>query len=264
MTAETEISRFSSSEDGYPEPFPRPPVTLLRVVSILLVTFVVAQILVPLLLSSTLFGGPLKTLGAEEQLILTAAILFSQTIVLLALTYIFVIRSSGASWFDIGFRPIGRSTIMRAIVWALATVIIVAAVNYGLQWIIGESFQNPQTMMLAPGGFSWLNFAVMLAMSGLVAPFAEELAFRGLLYGYLRRRMAIPLALLIMAACFAAAHFIVLLMPALFVVGLILGAAYERSGSLWVPIIVHGAFNAVMVILLYAALAADVPLAASG
>jgi membrane protease YdiL (CAAX protease family) len=103
----------------------------------------------------------------------------------------------------------------------------------------------------------------MLVMGGVIAPFAEELAFRGLLYGYLRRRMAIPVALLIMAVCFAAAHLIVLLMPALFVVGLILGVAYERSGSLWVPIIVHGVFNSVMMILLYIALATGVPLAAS-
>jgi membrane protease YdiL (CAAX protease family) len=263
LSAETEISRFSNTGNGYTEPFPRPPVTLLRVATILVTTFLVAQILVPLLLSQALFEGPLQKLGAEEQLILTTAILFSQTAILLVLTYILVIRSSGASWFDIGFRRIGRGTIMRAVIWALATVIIVGAVNYALQWIMGESFQNPQTMMLAPGGFSWINLTVMLVMGGVIAPFAEELAFRGLLYGYLRRRMAIPVALLIMAVCFAAAHLIVLLMPALFVVGLILGVAYERSGSLWVPIIVHGVFNSVMMILLYIALATGVPLAAS-
>jgi membrane protease YdiL (CAAX protease family) len=264
LTIETETLRPSSSLQDRPADFPRPPITFLRLAAILVTTFLVAQILVPFFLSTAFFDGPIMKLAPQEQLVLTVAILFCQAVILLFLTYILVIRSSGADWYDIGFRTIGRSEVTRAIVWGLGAVVIIAAVNYALQWVMGETFQNPQTLTLAPGGFSWLNLAVMLVMGGMIAPFAEELAFRGLLYGYLRRYMAIPIALVLMAACFAAAHFIVMLMPALFVVGLILGAAYERSGSLWVPIIIHGVFNSVMMILLYIALATDVPLAASG
>jgi uncharacterized protein len=62
------------------------------------------------------------------------------------------------------------------------------------------------------------------------------------------------------ALLFAVVHGIPMLIPALLVTGLVLAWVYERSGSLWPPIVVHGAFNMVMVVVLYDALAAGVPL----
>jgi len=40
----------------------------------------------------------------------------------------------------------------------------------------------------------------------------------------------------------------------------VLAMLYQRSGSLWPAVVTHGLFNSLMVLALYAALAADVPI----
>ncbi len=91
----------------------------------------------------------------------------------------------------------------------------------------------------------WLGAAV-------VAPIAEECFFRGLLQTYLvgivqrgfpgggGRWIALAAASLVFGlGHFSQAHAV----PALIVLGALFGYAYERTGSLWPPIVMHAAFN---------------------
>ena len=66
---------------------------------------------------------------------------------------------------------------------------------------------------------------------------------------------------LLSALLFSGLHRIVWLIPALAVIGVILALVYEKSGSLWPAVIVHALFNSVGVVLVYLALAQDLPLA---
>ena len=93
----------------------------------------------------------------------------------------------------------------------------------------------------------------------MVFPFVEEILFRGLLHDWLHRRFGAVAACIGSAAIFAGAHGILVLLPALFVVGVMLAWARQKSGSLWPPIILHGSFNSIMVLLLFAVLAAGAP-----
>ena len=74
-------------------------------------------------------------------------------------------------------------------------------------------------------------------VGGIVAPVAEEIVFRGLIFGYLRR-WGVPAAVLISTALFAALH-----LPAVpitqIVGGMVFAVAYHKGGSLMVPIVIH-------------------------
>jgi membrane protease YdiL (CAAX protease family) len=78
----------------------------------------------------------------------------------------------------------------------------------------------------------------------LVAPIAEEVFFRGLLQTTLssaiRSRWA---AVAITSLAFAAVHALPHHWPALIVLSVLMGAAYERTGSLITPITIHMLFN---------------------
>ena len=113
------------------------------------------------------------------------------------------------------------------------------------------------TLSLRPADFRASSVSVM---AGIVAPFAEELAFRGVLFPWLRARLGLPAAAVLSALCFAFLHGVILLVPALTVIGIALALIYERSGSLWPAIVTHGVFNALMIAALYAALASGVTL----
>ena len=126
--------------------------------------------------------------------------------------------------------------------------------------ITGAEFHNPQLYAAAPNGFSWPALLSMLIMAGVVAPFGEELVFRGLLFPWLRGRLGVAAAAVLSGLVFALLHGALILIPALTAIGTALALLYHRCGSLWPVIVAHGAFNAIMVILLYAALAAGVEL----
>ncbi|MBW3511635.1 MULTISPECIES: type II CAAX endopeptidase family protein [Janthinobacterium] len=85
----------------------------------------------------------------------------------------------------------------------------------------------------------------LLALGVLAAPLCEEFLFRGLLQGGLRRSLPAWQAIGIAAALFAIMHPPAAMLPA-FVLGLCAGHAYERSGALLAPMLVHGLYNAAL------------------
>lgn len=88
--------------------------------------------------------------------------------------------------------------------------------------------------------------AVVIFTAVIVAPIAEEVLFRGVLQSMIRRYTHRPwVGILVSAGLFAPVHWpYVHYMPALFVLAIVLGYNYERSGRLWAPILLHGLFNA--------------------
>jgi len=84
----------------------------------------------------------------------------------------------------------------------------------------------------------------------VVAPVAEETIFRSVLYLPLRQRLGPVAAGLVVAVLFSAGHGYLLGAAQLFVLSLVFSALFERSGSLWVPIAAHAAFNGVNIALL--------------
>ena len=92
----------------------------------------------------------------------------------------------------------------------------------------------------AHGG--WLVGLVVIVVIG--APIVEELMYRGLLQGAMVRRFNDVVAVVAVAAFFAAIHFRWVEFPGLFVFGLILGVCALRTGRLGMGIAAHMAFNA--------------------
>jgi uncharacterized protein len=77
----------------------------------------------------------------------------------------------------------------------------------------------------------------------LIAPFVEELTFRGVGFALLSRFGAL-VALAGTSAAFAAAHGLVAGFPALFVFGLAVAFLRLRTGSLYPGMLLHASFNA--------------------
>jgi membrane protease YdiL (CAAX protease family) len=95
-----------------------------------------------------------------------------------------------------------------------------------------------------------VKLALIALVAGLVAPVLEELLFRGLLLRALQRRVTPVAAVAISALVFALAHPMLdptigtlAVVPALFALGAISGAAALRRGNLSVSIFLHIGFN---------------------
>ena len=159
-------------------------------------------------------------------------------------TYAVIVRRAHGNWREIGFRTPPLLPMLLTPVVFIGQMTALIVINVILLSLVGE-FENPQVEALTdPTGFSWLNFGFVFVVGAIIAPIVEELLFRGLLYQWLRRRAGVAVAVVASAAIFSVVHFIPLLMPALFAVGIILALAFEWSKSLWVTITLHFMQNA--------------------
>ena len=90
----------------------------------------------------------------------------------------------------------------------------------------------------------WWLVALNSLDTVLLTPFVEELAFRGLVYGTLRRHLPVAPAALVSALAFAGAHgYGITGFASVLWSGLIWAVAYERTRSLWPSVLAHGANN---------------------
>jgi membrane protease YdiL (CAAX protease family) len=101
-------------------------------------------------------------------------------------------------------------------------------------------------------------WVVLLVGSGL-GPVLEEVFFRSFSFAGLRQRYSLPTAAGISATLFALIHLQWPLFVPLVVLGFLLAALYERSNSLWPPIVTHVMLNAVALGLAYVRLRAGLP-----
>jgi hypothetical protein len=232
------------------------------IVIVLVVSVVVAVALVLLAgVGIRLFGREdAVTLVRSQPVVLSAVTGVVVYLIIFSMVYLRIVRRQPDGWRAVGFRPPPLLPMALAPLILIGQLTIVAVMNSLILKLTG-AFENPQIDKITGGqGFSWLNFGLMLFLAGGVAPVVEELFFRGVLYGWLRSRLPVAFAIVISAAFFAAAHVIPVLLPALFVVGIILATAYELSGSLWISILLHALQNSLAVIVIFVALTMHLPL----
>jgi membrane protease YdiL (CAAX protease family) len=118
--------------------------------------------------------------------------------------------------------------------------VMLALVKFLVSQVIGHEPATPEQVVGCVRG-SALAFLGPVVV--VVAPFGEELFFRGFLYKSLRRRSSVVVSVLISSVAFGLVHVYPLLIPPLAVVGAGLALVYERRQSLLASMVAHATFN---------------------
>ncbi|MBV9229652.1 MAG: CPBP family intramembrane metalloprotease [Chloroflexi bacterium] len=93
-----------------------------------------------------------------------------------------------------------------------------------------------------------LSFATFVFILCAIAPFCEEILFRGVLFRWLTTKLPPMAAVLISAFVFAVFHFSIIALASTFVLGVVNALLVRRSGSVWPGILLHALNNALFVI----------------
>lgn len=164
-------------------------------------------------------------------------------------------RGTGVWWRDVGIRIQPR--YFWGIFSGVALQIAVALIVGPLIRLLAPDAPRQEIVDVAErtsGAASRLVFAVLVV---LIAPFVEEVVFRGMLLSRLRRTMSPMLAVVISAAAFAALHLIdpsaLAAVPGLFLIGVALGWMTLRSGDIGLAIFVHAGVNLTGVLVVFLA-----------
>jgi membrane protease YdiL (CAAX protease family) len=216
--------------------------------------YLAGQLLLQLLMGIGLVGtgliGPELLDPEEGGAALLGVVVASQTVGLI-LAVVFV------RWRGVRLRPLIGAV-------QPAGRLLATGVGLGLLAIVGSSLivsllvslsgseATPEQVLTGGIADTPLQLILAIVAAVVLAPIAEELLFRGLLHRGLRRRMSLLPATVISSVVFAVVHVDVLFSQPLAIVGLvlvgvILALAYERTGSLIVPIVIHAVHNAVTI-----------------
>jgi uncharacterized protein len=177
--------------------------------------------------------------GLESNgLFLSLATIFGAIASVVVIVFVIKLKSGASIKEYLALRPIGWKTLL-----ILLGIIIVFIVMFeSLSQFINHKGSPINEKIYESIGWPPLFWL----MAVVFAPLFEETLFRGFLFeGFLRSRAGLAGALLITSAVWAALHiqYGIFEIAGIFVLGLIIGFARWRTGSLWSPLLMHAFFN---------------------
>jgi membrane protease YdiL (CAAX protease family) len=131
---------------------------------------------------------------------------------------------------------------LRAVGWILASL----AAIWALGAILNIFLKAGEEQGLVPDGWDSSRAAPFVAnflVVALVAPFVEELTYRGLGYAAVHDTFGVAPAIVVTALAFGLAHGLVVALPVLSIFGAILAWLRFKTESIYPTIILHGLFN---------------------
>lgn len=150
------------------------------------------------------------------------------------------------------WRNIGLAFLLWVSMWAVGLfAIITLSPASGFMDEMGKAFLKIGSLYGRLENATPALFALALFQPIILTPLAEELVFRGSLFGWLRDRLNPIAAIVITATLFALYHPLVYLWPMAFLFGLGSGWFRQRSGSLTPFLIVHMVNSIAMITVAY-------------
>ncbi|MDO3681146.1 CPBP family intramembrane glutamic endopeptidase [Paenibacillus ehimensis] len=159
--------------------------------------------------------------------------------------WLLIVRGDRLSWTVLGFRPLQRQDWLRLIPWSIVTVLcsVLSFWMTSLFWTGGSSKAS---------AVESAGLLLSVLMTAIVAPVVEETAYRGVLYRYLRNRLNTGGSVAVSSFVFGLAHAPSWeVVPNAVVTGAVFALAYERTGTLWFSILLHGILNGSFTLLFF-------------
>ena len=187
--------------------------------------------------------------GEDLSLIGSAVLLVSTQVSLLLVTWLFILRPRALA--DVRFPGIDTPRAVRmGLAWGIIAWVVGAAVSFVVVAVLDALGIEP-TPQTAEQALRIIDPLVAVPAIVVVAPIAEELFFRGVVFNAWLREGGRRAAYLGSSALFGAIHLNLAVFLPILVISLIFAWIYERTRNLWAPILAHAVFNAVNVAIFY-------------
>jgi membrane protease YdiL (CAAX protease family) len=154
-------------------------------------------------------------------------------------------------------RPTGRMLL-----FAGGAVVVLLVAQFGAGYLfqaLGISFGENQ--VITQGREAPVYFLYMIPVSLLLVGPIEELLFRGVAQGVLRRTFGVRAAIVLASSMFGLIHWVALsgtpvekfaYVAIAALLGVVLGVLYERTESILAPALAHGVYNSTLFAIQYA------------
>ena len=232
-------------------PYVGPSPFLVLAASITLGILAVAIAAIPLSIAGVPLDGPLAALVS----------ITIQVLVYVALIRLLVVDTGALSWAQMGVRRLGAGALGQigsGAVWALPVIALTVPVVAILQSFFPVTPVSP----LPPTGTA-IGFAISLLAGVILAPFGEEVFFRGFATTAWVKAFGVRRGVVQAALVFAFAHVLtisgsgaeeafqqaIVAFGARVPVALVLGWLFVRRGSIWASFGLHATFNGILLLI---------------
>ena len=187
--------------------------------------------------------------------------------VTLQLVLIELVGFGGATWAYLRLRSLTfvyvdvRRPTLRDLGWMLGGSVLVLVLYFGVvATAVAAGVPMARSGISVAGQANPTILLLIAVLSFLLIGPMEELFFRGIVQGTMREVLPAAPAVVLASVTFAAIHYLTLVGPlagklvlvgSLLVTSLVFGVAYERTGNLLVNAVIHGTYNAVLLLLAY-------------
>jgi len=217
------------------------------------------SIVVLIVLLVGIYFGTLKLLGVlnKEQLLnisgidnLTFSILYGvQVLLMLGVVWFFAIYWRGASLRDLG---LGYYSIIKTIWYTFISLVFIFLVSFLYAYLMNSIFgiEAPDSKIDELISNRNVSSNVLLVVTAVVAPFCEEVYFRGFLYSAFKKRMGVGAALFLSSLMFALAHMEIYSFIPIMAIGWVMAYIFEKTKSLFTVIFLHAVYNLILILIL--------------
>ncbi len=172
--------------------------------------------------------------------------------ILLFFVWILIIRKYriNFSYFGLKKYPVVNSLVY-GFSGLLASLFLILIVGFFFNLFNLPGFSGETRSLVPIFGNGFLGFCFSVSAAGIIAPFVEEIFFRGFIQSTLSKYLGNLFALLLTSFIFAFSHLEFDLFVPLFIFGLVLGYLYLSTRSLWPSIFMHALKNLGAVFIMY-------------
>lgn len=165
--------------------------------------------------------------------------------------WLLIVRRKRLPWSSLGLRPAPIRIVLGMIPAGFVLLFVNLLLLTPLTFFFGlgdpDSGKSQEEVFSPEGGLHAFDYLWLIIPLVILAPIVEELAFRGLLYGYLRGRWNIAISVIVSALIFGVLHVVI---PPLFVMGVILALVAQRTKSLLPGMVLHATNNLLVVLII--------------
>ena len=172
-----------------------------------------------------------------------------QTVLMLGVVWFFAIHRRKSRFRDLGLR---YYSIAKTIWYSFLALIAIFLVSFLYVFLMNSLFsiEAPSSKIEILVRNRSLSSNILLVVVALIAPFSEEIFFRGFLYSAFKKSWGVNAGLFLSSFLFALVHLEIYSFIPLMIIGWILAYMFEKTKSLIPAIFLHGAYNLILILIL--------------
>jgi membrane protease YdiL (CAAX protease family) len=172
-----------------------------------------------------------------------------QIVLMLGVVWYFAIHRRKSRLRDLGLR---YYSIGKTIWYSFLALLVIFLVSFLYVFLMNSLFsiEAPSSKIEVLVRNRSLSSNILLVVVTLIAPFSEEVFFRGFLYSAFKKNWGVNAGLFLSSLLFAAVHLELYSFIPLMIIGWILAYMFEKTKSLIPAIFLHGVYNLILILIL--------------